>query len=318
MHVFSMVVAMIESKANVPDSTRDTAIDWWLRQNNGTLSKKEQADFAAWLAGDEANKAAFEKISKICGTFAARKPGAKPGRKRRRSWRKPVTAIAGVVALYIFYDDLSVSLRSDYSTGTGETKFVTLEDGSHIELSAKSAIAVHYSPGQRRLSLLQGEAWFEVSPDPARPFIVDATGGTITALGTAFDVDVENDWAHVMVTQHRVAIASGGQNVIVEEGQQSAYAKGTAAQPPEPVNIEHATAWQRGKLIFRNRPLGEVVEALGRYHHGYVYFINSELRTRPVTGVFGVDDPLAALDEIETALGVHAAYLSNYLIILYE
>ena len=93
---------------------------------------------------------------------------------------------------------------------------------------------------------------------------------------------------------------------------------GTKAQPPEPVNIEHATAWRRGKLIFRNKPLGEVVAALGRYHHGYVTFVSSELRTRPVTGVFNVDDPLAALDEIETALGIHAVYLSNNLIILYE
>lgn len=309
---------MKDGKANVPDSARDAAIDWWLRQNNGPLSKKEQAAFADWLASDEANKAAFKKISRITGVIAARRPGAKPGRKKRRSLKKPAAVIAGAVALYVFSGDLLVFLRADYSTGTGQTKVVTLDDGSHAELGAKSAIVLHYSPGQRRLSLLQGEAWFEVTPDPARPFIVDAAGGTVTALGTAFDVDVENVWAHVMVTQHRVAVASGGESVIVEAGQQSAYAKGTPAQPPESVNIEHATAWRRGKLIFRNRPLGEVVEALGRYHHGYVYFANSELRTRPVTGVFSVDDPLAALEEIETALGVHAAHLSNYLIILYD
>ena len=231
---------------------------------------------------------------------------------------KPAAAIAGAIALFFCYDDLSVYLRSDYSTGAGETKLVTLVDGSHVELDTKSAIAVHFSAGQRGLSLLEGEAWFEVAPDPARPFIVEAAGGTVTALGTAFDVAVEKAWAHVMVSQHRVAVESGGSSVIVEEGQQSAFARGAVAQPPEAVNIEHATAWRRGKLIVRNRPLGEVVEALGRYHHGYVYIVNSELRARPVTGVFQADDPLAALDEIETSLGVHAAYLSNYLIILYD
>jgi len=313
-----MVITMNDRKPSVSDSARDGAIDWWLRQNNGPLSKREQADFAAWLASDVANKTAFEKISNITETIAAHRPGAKPGRKKRRSRVKPAAAIAGAVALFFFYDDLSVYLRSDYSTGTGETKLVTLDDGSHVELDAKSAIAVHFSAGQRRLSLLEGEAWFEVSPDAARPFVVEAVDGTVTALGTAFDVAVQKTWAHVMVTQHRVAVESGGSSVIVEEGQQSSYAKGTAAQPPEPVNIEHATAWRRGKLIFRNRPLGEVVEELGRFHHGYVYIVNSALRTRPVTGVFQADDPLAALDEIETSLGVHAAYLSNYLIILYE
>ena len=314
----SKVTTMNERMPSVPDSARDDAIDWWLRQNNGPLSEKEQAELEAWLASDEANKAAFAKISNITGTIAAHGPGGKPSRKKRRSRVMPVTAIAGAIALFFFSDDLSVYLRSDYSTGTGDTKLVILDDGSHVELDTKSAIAVRYSAEQRRLTLLGGEAWFEIAPDPARPFIVEAAGGTVTALGTAFDVAVEKAWAHVMVLQHRVAVESGGSSVIVEEGQQSAFAKGAAAQPPEPVNIEHATAWRRGKLIFRNRPLGEVVEELGRWHHGYVYIVNSELRARPVTGVFQADDPLAALDEIETSLGVHAAYLSNYFIILYQ
>ena len=80
-------------------------------------------------------------------------------------------------------------LRSDFSTGTGETKSLTLADGSHVELNARSAIALHYDAGQRRVMLLAGEGWFEVSRDPARPFVVEAAGGTATALGTAFGVD---------------------------------------------------------------------------------------------------------------------------------
>ncbi|HTV33086.1 MAG TPA: FecR family protein [Methylocella sp.] len=307
-----------DGPASIPDSARDGAIDWWMRQSNGPLSKEEQAEFAAWLASDEVNRAAFQKISRITGVIAARRPGAKTGRKQRRSLKIAAGVLAGGVALYAGFDDLSVLLRSDYSTGTGQTKTVTLADGSHVELDARSAIAVHYDAGQRRISLLQGEAWFGVLADPARPFVVDAAGGTVTALGTAFDVEVEKAWAQVMVTSHRVAVESGGGKVIIEEGQQSSYAEGTPPPPPEPANIEHATAWRRGKLIFRNKPLGEVVAALGRYHHGYVYLTNAGLRTRPVSGVFSTDDPLAVLDQIETALGVHALYLSNYLIILYE
>jgi transmembrane sensor len=312
-----MVEVMKEGRAGVPDGARDAAIDWWLRQNDRPLTKKEQVAFAAWPAADEANKVAYERLSHIRGTIVARLPGKKPSRKQRRPL-KSAAVLAGIAALYLFSDDLMVFLRSDYSTGAGQTKIVTLDDGSHFELDTKTAIVVHYTAGQRRVSLLQGEAWFEVWPDPARPSMVDAAGGIVTALGTAFDVDVEKAWAHVTVTSHRVAVTSGGGSVIVEEGQQSAYAKGTQAQPPEPVNIEHATAWRRGKLIFRNKPLGEVVAALGRYRHGLIYVADPELRSRPVTGVFNVDDPLAALDETEPALGVHAVYLSNYLIILYE
>jgi FecR protein len=77
---------------------------------------------------------------------------------------------------------------------------VTLADGSHVELNSQSAIAIHYDAGQRRVRLLEGEAWFEVSPDPVRPFVVEASGGTVTALGTAFNVDAEKERAHVTVT----------------------------------------------------------------------------------------------------------------------
>ena len=72
---------MNDRKPSVPDSARDGAIDWWLRKNNGPLCKKEQAELEAWLASDEANKAAFEKISNITGTIAAHGPGTKPGPK---------------------------------------------------------------------------------------------------------------------------------------------------------------------------------------------------------------------------------------------
>jgi transmembrane sensor len=315
-----MGVAMNENNINVVlESARDAAIDWWLRRNDGPLSKKEEAEFNAWLAREEANKAAFDKVAAMCGIMAQHWPGARPVRKARRSRRKAAAAaITGAVAVFAVFSDLPLYLRSDHYAGTGETKLVTLDDGSHLELDAKSAITVRYSAGERRLTLLEGEAWFEVAPDPARPFVVEAAGGTVTALGTAFNVAVENERAQVTVMQHRVSVVSGGQTVIVEEGQQSAYAKSAAAKAPHAANSDQATAWRRGRLMFENRPLGEVVEALGRYHHGYVYFTNAALLSRRVTGVFRTDDPLAALDEIEISLGLHATHLSNYLIVIYE
>jgi transmembrane sensor len=77
----------------------------------------------------------------------------------RRSWLAGAAAFAAAsIALYVSFDGLSTFLRSDYSTGTGETQRVTLADGSRVELDAQSAIAVQYGAGQRRLTLLEGEA----------------------------------------------------------------------------------------------------------------------------------------------------------------
>lgn len=313
---------MRNGRPRSPDSARDEAIDWWLRQNDSPLSKKDQAAFEAWLAVDEANRVAFEKLSRIGGLIEARHSGPKQRRKGRRTRAKTTAATAagvvGAVALFVLYDDVSIYLRSDYRTGTAETRRVTFEDGSKVELAPRSAITVRYEPGQRRLVLLRGEAWFEASPDAARPFVVTAAEGAVTALGTAFDVALEQGVAQVTVTKHRVRVTSGGADVLVVEGQRSSFAPGTPASPPAPVDVTQATAWRRGKLIFANKPLGEVVEALGRYHAGTVVFADKALRLRPVSGVFKADDPLAALDEIETSLGLHTARLGDYFIVIYN
>jgi len=309
-----------DDRFSQPDS-HNSAIFWWVRKKAGPLSSDDQAAFDAWLAENAAHQAALDDVSKMWGDLRSLRPtpAERPAAGPRRQWLAGTAALsAAALALFMVQGDFSVFLRSDFYAGTGATKRLTLADGSHIELNAQSAIAIHYDAGQRRVKLLKGEAWFEVSPDPARPFVVEASGGTVTALGTAFDAEVKNAWAHVTVTQHRVAIASGGKNVIVGEGQQSAYAEGMFAQSPVPANIEHATAWRRGKLFFDDMPLAEVVTALGRYHHGQVYLVDPELRTLHVNGVFGTEDPVAAIGEIETSLGLHAIYLSRYLIFLYQ
>ncbi|HXW71111.1 MAG TPA: FecR domain-containing protein [Methylocella sp.] len=311
-----------EENASSPQrNPRDEAIGWWLRSKDRPLSSEDQRAFETWLARDPANKAAFGDISDMCEHFIGMRPrpAPPPSPAVRRFWLGGAAAFAATsLALFTYSREISVFLRSDYETGTGETKRLMLADGSHVELNAKSAIAVYYSGGQRRLTLLAGEALFEVTPDPARPFVVEAAGGTAAALGTSFDVALTTNAAHVTVTEHRVAVASGGGIVTVEEGQQTAYGDNSAPEPPSPANPDRITAWRRGKLIFENTPLGEVIEALGRYHHGQVYFVDSGLRERRVTAVFGTDDPVQAISEIETALGLHATYLTRYLIFLHH
>lgn len=303
------------------ESPRVAAVDWWVRKKAGALSQEEQVAFGAWLASDPANGAAFDDISSMCDYVESLAPRRLAEHPMRASKRPRVAVLAALavacLALFVSFDEISLRLRSDHYTGVGEARTVTLEDGSSVQLDAKSAIALHYTAGERRLSLLQGEAWFKVAPDKTRPFVVEAAGGTATALGTAFDVAVDDDAARVTVTEHRVEVSSGGGKVIVEEGARSAFARDQTARPPEPVDVKRATAWRRGKLIFENRPLSEVLAALGRYRHGYVYCLEAATCARRVTGVFDADDPLQALREIEAFLELRATHVSNYLIFLH-
>ena len=94
-------------------------------------------------------------------------------------------------------------------------------------------------------------------------------------------------------------LSGAGPSVIVEEGAQSAFAPGVAAVAPYPVDADHVTAWRRGKLIFDDKPLGEVLAILARYRRGYVVLVDPALRGRRVTGVFETRDPEAALRAIQ-------------------
>jgi transmembrane sensor len=304
------------------DSPRVAAVNWWIRMRAGALSPVERAEFDAWRAADPAHAAAFDDMAEMCGfveSLAPERRAAPPRPAARRPLRAGLasaTAAAGLAA-FLTLDDLSLWLRSDVYAGVGGARSVTLEDGSRVEMDARSAIALHFEAGRRRVTLLAGEAWFKVAPDPSRPFVVEAAGGAVTALGTAFDVVLDKDETRVTVTEHSVEIASGGAAVIVGEGAQSVFARDAAARTPEPVDVKRATAWRRGKLIFESRPLGEVLAALGRHRRGYVYCVGGAACARRVTGVFDAGDPEQALREIETFLGLRATHITDYLVLLH-
>jgi transmembrane sensor len=302
------------------EQIRGAAVDWWMRQREGSLSAEEQAAFKAWHASP-ANAAAYDNISRMCahlGSLPA--PVAKkPVLTRPGFWLGLAMPLAAAsVALFLLFDDLTAYFRSDHFAGTGETKLVTLEDGTQVHLNAQSAIAVHYGASERRLELLEGEAWFAVAPDPARRFVVEAAGGEVTALGTSFDVALDKSGARVTVTKHRVKVSSGGRDVIVEEGQQSGFRPNSAATPPAAIQTAWVTAWRRGKLIVENEPLGSVIAALGRYHHGFVACIKPAICARRVTGVFGTNDPQESLEEIEKALGIRATFFTRFVAFLHD
>lgn len=317
---------MPEREPDDPDASDrlDLAIQWWVRIDGGDLSPSELAAFRAWLASDPKNEAAFEEACEFWGSWQSLPRPAvraylssrRPVRRRERLWAAALAA--AFVALFLSFDELWILWRADIRTGVGEFRTVTLPDGSHAHLNAVTALALDYSGDKRRLTLLSGEAWFEVEKDPSRPFIVEAAGGTVTALGTAFDIATNKARTEVTVTEHSVEVAAEGSNVVVDSGRQTAYGPSLPALPPYEVDFERVTSWRRGKLIFKDKPLGDVIAALGRYHHGLILVAGSEVRDRRVTGVFRVDQPLEAIRAIEAYLGVKSTHLSDYLILLHS
>ncbi|KAF2988690.1 FecR family protein [Methylocystis sp. MJC1] len=309
-----------ETPRSDADDAGDAAIDWFVRLRGGLSSAEEKAAFEQWLAEDAENAAAFEEVLRMFGHLAGMSPSLRV-RRARRGRRRRITAtvatLAAALAMLLSLGDVVTRIRADHYAGVGERKVVTLDDGSWAQLDSRSSISVHYSAAERRVTLLSGEAWFDVAPDPARPFVVEAGEGSVTALGTAFDVALDGSGARVTVNEHRVLVMSRGASVVVAEGQQSGYERGAAARAPEAVDIDAATAWRHGKLIVTKQPLRDVLAAVGRYHRGIIYCVDPSVCARRVSGVFGVDDLRQLVDEVEISLGLHAIHMTEYVTLLY-
>lgn len=316
----------------------DEAAEWYVRRDTRPLDAGEEALFRQWLM-KPANRAAYEEISGTwddlgriprprLGTDGSRQADVRTIPRRRHPRRAPrigrwalaaaAVVMAVVAAGYAF--DLPTRLEADAMTATGETRTVVLDDGSSAVLNTASAIAVDYSRQRRRIRLLRGEALFTVAKDAARPFVVAAASGEAVARGTVFAVRRDDEAATVTVLESHVGVsypAAGRAAVELSPGEAIGYSRRGLGEL-RAVDADTATAWRRGKLIFVDRPLGEVVAELNRYHSGRIQIIDGSIGSHPVSGVFDTRNPLQALDVIEQTLGLHSTRLSSLLILLHH
>ena len=302
-------------------SITEAAAEWAVRLHAGALTDQEQAELRQWIACDSRHEAALRFAEQTWAALGEvhkdepvhrQRPAAATmpvGRaKRRRPWQR-AAAVALVVVVagvgWVRGPDALLRLQADYITQKGEVRTVHLADGSTVELDSASAIRLEYDGVQRRISLIQGSAIFDVAPmvgQETRPFVVQSAGGQTRALGTRFVVEREADrqgWIGVL--QHSVALTlqatpqAGPTDRVLKEGQAARYSAQEGIVPLEQFDVERATSWRRGVLIFDRQPLAKVVEQLNHYRPGHVVLTDSSLGEREVSGVF-------RLDMLDTAL----------------
>lgn len=276
----------------------DQAIEQWVQLTSGSASPAQRVAFARWRQQSPAHEAAAalaEQMWQALPQTRTAETFVPPAASPRQPLRWAALA-AGMAALAItsFSEPVQVYF-ADHSTAVGERKLLTLEDGSQVWLNSATALSVHYSSSRREINLLKGEALFQVSKDATRPFVVQAAGGSVQAVGTRFDVDRQHQRVRVGVTEGEVKVSSGGAAVPLKVAQQLDFEDGTPPSATSPLDINTAAAWQRGKLIFNRRPLSEVFADIERYMPGSVVVAGS-LPETAVSGVFNLDDVPGMLD----------------------
>ncbi len=317
---------------------------WLLRLRASDCGAAERARFEQWRA-NAANARAFaaaehywqrahalrqdpDLLALADGLLARR-------RQRRALWgdwidRLPMLAGAAVVlavvagaAIHGYRSGWLAPAPQLYATPVGERRNVTLEDGSTLVLNTDTALEVRYRGDARRITLVRGEAQFDVQHDPRRPFSVVVGHTAVTALGTRFQVRTDKRALVVTLLEGRVRVtepASATAGVTARERGDAGAGRSAELRPGERLSapqdgapwqrqrIDTATAagWTEGRLVFRALPLPQAVEELNRYALHKIELADGALDEIRVNGVFDAGDTESVLAALQFAYPIHA------------
>jgi transmembrane sensor len=155
---------------------------------------------------------------------------------------------------------------ADHYTAVGEQASVALADDSTVQLNTNTALFVDFSSRTRRVTLHAGEAFFTITPDPVRPFVVQTAGGEVHVLGTAFNVRIDDESVQVSVSTNcvRVTLDDSSAGKEIAAGQRLVYSSTGFWGEVEAVDVSRLTAWRWQRLIFEDQKLIDVVHELIR------------------------------------------------------
>ncbi|GGF63787.1 iron dicitrate transporter FecR [Azorhizobium oxalatiphilum] len=318
----------------------EEATGWILRLQNAPANSLLRAQFDDWIAASPANRAAWQDANvtwRLLGAFQqaderplaseqvvaeafapATAPSGSGGQPRRQQQGRAgratrgrrativAAALAAGLAIWIVAPALLLSLRADHLTHAGQNQQINLADGSTVDLGGSSAISTQLTDGQRQVTLLSGQAFFDVRTDKARPFIVDVAGIEVKVTGTAFDVQATS-------TTTTVALLHGSIEAVVERGTEPAIhlrpgqmltldrTAGTISVSEVPA--EDIGSWRQGRIFIADASVGEAVELLQRYHQAWITIPDRALAQRRVSGLFDLKDVDAALSGLVEPFG---------------
>tara|TARA_R110002050_G_scaffold76383_4_gene163172 strand:- start:1308 stop:2330 length:1023 start_codon:yes stop_codon:yes gene_type:complete len=162
---------------------------------------------------------------------------------------------------YVVLSQPATSKTLSYATERAERQNMMLEDGSRVVLNADSRVQVTLSESQRYVALNKGEAYFSVSKDKQRPFIVDTDLGQIRVVGTAFNVDRSGDHLVVVVEHGIVEVTAAGTTLQLLAGDGLRLAEGTLSM----FRDADAAEWRSGWREVSEEPLSELIAHLQQY-----------------------------------------------------
>ena len=331
------------NKFKLPSKLEAEAAAWLARRDRG-LTAHEQDEYLQWLREDDHRAAAIARaettLRRVLQLSAWRlehssEPNpdllARPRRSHPWLWLAAAAAVVVAASAGLWWrapatPGATVAAKKNYLK---VNEHIVLPDGSRAELRDGSTLQVRYAAGERRVRLTGGEAQFSVTKDAARPFVVEAQGVAVRAVGTVFDVRLGGAAVEVLVTEGKVRVgrassepgqifqtqATENEPPTVAAGERAVMSlAATAASPAVAVaaisseEIQRELAWQAPRLHFDETPLAEAVAEFNRRNRHQIIIGDDELNNQLIGGTFSPDnvDGFVRMLPLTLTVGVRA------------
>lgn len=192
---------------------------------------------------------------------------------------------------------------------------LVLEDGTHVWLNAGSRLRFPIAfGGEERRVYLDGEAYFDVTANPQRPFIVETSGQSLRVLGTEFNIQAyEDEDTYTTLIDGRVLLktAADDREVVLEPGQQAVLLAGSEGVAVAQVNTAEVLAWRNNEFAFDGVSLDKVFTKLQRWYDFEYVFVDPEVAGRTLSGSMPVCEDLNSVLEMIELAGVASVELEG-------
>lgn len=269
----------------------------------GNASVDEKEDIIRWMEDSSENKREYQTLRKLhdmslwheepdaCATEVSIRCS---NRMRRIGWE--ILKIAAVVIISFiaiqFYPDNSRDGFQTYYTPEGQRAELLLADGTHVWLNANSRLTYPVRFNEKNRSVvLEGEAFFSVTHNEKKPFVVRAQGYDIEVLGTEFNVIAypQSDFFETSLLKGKVKVTTPLEKSIVLKPNRRIYAQ--AGKTYEgPISHWDHFLWKEGIICFNNETVEDIFVKLELYYDVKMEVRNKELLMHRFTGKFRILD----------------------------
>lgn len=340
-------VQSIFSSAEIKKGTIQVQASLWISKMDRGLSLAEKDDFITWTNQSHLhqetlyNFAALWDDLSVLNELSALFPinNQNKNKNNREAFTSKIAIAASIIFVFIlgsnFYSNESLdakAIRQQYveikniSTVVGQQNSFSLSDGSIIQLNTNSLVKINFSQNKRLLTLVRGEARFDVAKDKTRPFTVTSGSNSFTALGTIFNVQKNsNQDMELVVTEGRVLITKASQiidkiakkiyqlpeeqlpGLLVTSGEKAIINQNIPkmAKSVSLDQVQKDLAWQQGMLIFEGDSLVDALAEVSRYTAINFEIVDSELANIKIAGYFKAGDIDGLLQSLNSNFNIH-------------